>query len=73
MDLLLELAKTHGIVTAIAIFLIWSQNKNYTGVCKRLNEVEDYNSSTMANIIQKNTEAITRFNENVIRCMKRSD
>ena len=70
MDILIELAKTHGLMAAIGVFLVWSQNKNYTGVCKRLNKVQDYQVDTVVHVVEKNTEAFTRFVEQSKKCKK---
>lgn len=70
METMLEIAKTQGISAAIGCFLVWAMNKNYTGVCKRLNKVEDYYKTTLLDVVEKNTEAFTRFTEQTKRCDK---
>ena len=73
MDILIELAKTHGLMAAIGVFLVWAQNKNYTGVCKRLNKVQDYQTETLVHVVNKNTEAFTRFTEQSKKCDKEKE
>jgi len=77
METMLEIAKTQGISAAIGCFLVWAMNKNYTGVCKRLNKVQDSYVDTledklavMAEVVERNTEAFTRFTEQTKKCDK---
>jgi len=73
MEFLAEFAKTHGVVGAIAVFLIYWQAKNYRGVCERLNKVEDYCKTTMAGLVEESIKVIARNNDIATKCQQRAD
>ena len=68
MEVLLRLLEQHGPWVALAAYLIWTQRKDYRGVCKRLNKVEDYCKKTLTELLEKTTEALQHNTEIIEKC-----
>lgn len=67
-EILLQLLEQHGPWVALACFLIWSQRKDYRGVCNRLNEVEDYCKTTLTDLVKETTAALEMTSELLEKC-----
>jgi len=58
----------YGPFAAIAIYLIWQTRKDYQGVCRRLNAVEDWQKNFLCDILVQNTKAIECNNNIIAKC-----
>lgn len=67
-ELVLTALKTYGPFAAISIYFIWQTRKDYSGVCKRLNEVEDWQKSVLCDILVKTSRVIERNVEAMTKC-----
>ena len=58
-----SIIKEYGVFAALTVFLVWKQSRDYTGVCRRLNLVEDYVKNTLVDLVKETTKALNRVNE----------
>jgi len=72
METILIKVADYGPIAVIAVFLIWKQAKDYAGVCKRLNEVEDYVKAQLSSLVERNIQAIDRNTVAISKCENRS-
>jgi hypothetical protein len=68
MEVLLELIKVNGLPAGLLIYLIWNNRKDYTGVCDRLNAVEDYVKATLVGLVEKTTKTIDKNSAIIQKC-----
>ena len=47
-----------GPMAAVAVYLIYRQSVDYKGVCKRLNDVEDWQKGEMSELVKSTVEAL---------------
>lgn len=71
-EVLINTLEQHGPWVALAGFLIWSQRKDYRGVCNRLNEVEDYCKDTITKLVEKTTIVIEQNTEIIAKCQRKN-
>jgi len=72
MEAILIKVADYGPIAVIAVFLIWKQAKDYAGVCKRLNEVEDYVKAQLSSLVERNIQAIDRNTVAISKCENRN-
>ena len=58
MDWLIEIAKEYGIWAALAVYLTCQNRVDYRGVCKRLNNLEDFMRNSFMDIIKENNSLL---------------
>lgn len=70
MDIIIEIIKEYGIYAGVAIYLIYSTRKDYSGACNRLNTVEDFCRTKLMDtvertngVIERNTDALAESAE----------
>jgi len=70
MEVLLDIIKAYGIYAGVAIYLIYSTRKDYSGACSRLNTVEDFCRTKLMDtvertngVIERNTDALNESAE----------
>lgn len=61
----------YGPFAAISIYFIWQTRKDYAGVCKRLNAVEDWQKTVLCDILTHTSRVIERNNEIISKCTGR--
>ena len=61
----------YGPLAVITLYLIWKQERNYKGVCDRLNHVEDYCKDTLSALVIKSLEVIDRNTDALRHCKKK--
>lgn len=66
-DIVVTVLTNYGPFAAISIYFIWQTRKDYAGVCKRLNAVEDWQKTCLCDILLQNTRALERNNEVIHR------
>jgi hypothetical protein len=62
----------YGPFAAIAFYLIWQTRKDYQGVCRRLNAVEDWQKNFLCDILLQNTRVIEYNNNIITKCQKKN-
>ena len=66
-------AKTHGPWIALVVFFVWNSRKDYQGVTKRLNQVEDWMKEKFLDRLEANSQALERNTEAMNKCQKRRE
>lgn len=66
-DILMKTAD-YGPVAAIAGFLIWANVRSYSAVCKRLNEVEDWQKNELVRLNERAIQALDRNTAILQKC-----
>ncbi len=69
-EIILEAAFKHGLFPGLVCYFIWRQQKSYDRVCARLNEVEDFQTSTLIKALAKSTGAIEKVSDAIAKCRK---
>lgn len=64
MDFLIKLIETQGVIAALFVYLLYTgkqdARKDYEGVCKRLNEQEDFIKSKLITSCEKQSSVIEK-------------
>lgn len=71
-DAFLTILEQHGPWVGVAVFMIWSQRKDYRGVCQRLNDVEDYCKTTLTKLTEDTTKALQHNSEIIANCQTKN-